>query len=59
MHSDQCFVPSAARRHFEASPAENKHLEWDGDTPHLSFYDQPEIIDRTLRKVDAWYRAHL
>ncbi len=59
VHSDQCFIPDAARRHFEAAPTMDKRLEWEGDTPHLSFYDHPEVIDPTVAKIDGWFRQHL
>lgn len=54
IHSDNSFLPDAARRHFEAMPSTRKTLMWDGDTPHLSYYDQPEVLDRTTAAIDKW-----
>ncbi|MGC6400291.1 alpha/beta hydrolase [Sphingomonas sp. FW199] len=54
IHSDNSFLPDAARRHFEAMPSARKTLIWDGDTPHLSYYDQPEVLDRTAASIDKW-----
>lgn len=54
IHSDNSFLPDAARRHFEAMPSARKTLLWDGDTPHLSYYDQPEVLDRTAASIDKW-----
>jgi uncharacterized protein len=54
IHSDNSFLPDAARRHFEAMPSTAKELLWEGDTPHLSYYDQPEILDRTVGSIVNW-----
>lgn len=59
VHSDQCFIPDAAKRHFEAAPTSDKRMAWEGQTPHLSFYAHPEVIDPTVEKIDAWFRKHL
>lgn len=58
IHGDNCFLPAAARRHMAAVPASTPtRTIWD-DTPHLSYYDQPEIIDRALGAVIAHYATH-
>ena len=57
IHSDNSFLPDAARRHFEAMPSKDKKLIWDGDTPHLSYYDQPEVLDRTVASIERWVAA--
>jgi uncharacterized protein len=54
IHSDASFLPDAARRHFDAMPSTAKTLLWEGDTPHLSYYDQPEILDRTVASITKW-----
>jgi uncharacterized protein len=41
LHSDQCAQPDAARRHFAVVPTADKRLEWEGQTRHLQFYDDP------------------
>jgi len=57
IHSDNSFLPDAARRHFEAMPSTHKKLQWDGDTPHLSYYDEPDVLDRTVASIDQWVAA--
>ena len=58
IHGDNCFLPAAARRHMAAVPASTPtQTIWD-DTPHLSYYDQPEIIDRAVSAVIAHYDMH-
>jgi uncharacterized protein len=54
IHSDNSFLPDAARRHFEAMPSTAKELLWEGETPHLSYYDQPNILDRTVGSIVNW-----
>jgi uncharacterized protein len=54
IHSDYSFLPDAARRHFDAMPSTRKTLLWEGETPHLSYYDQPEILDRTVASITGW-----
>jgi hypothetical protein len=56
-HGENCFLPTAARRHFEALPAAaKKAMVWD-ETPHLSYYDQPAVIDAAVNRIDAWFAA--
>lgn len=58
IHGDYCFLPPAARRHFDAAPdATDTKLIWD-DTPHLAYYDQPATIDRAVSEVVDWFEAH-
>ncbi|WP_395342547.1 alpha/beta hydrolase [Ningiella sp. W23] len=54
IHSDNSFLPDAARRHFNAMPSKQKTLLWEGETPHLAYYDQPEILDRTTLTIANW-----
>jgi hypothetical protein len=49
---DNSFLPDTARRHFEATPSARKTLLWDGDTPHLGYCDQPELLDRAVASID-------
>lgn len=57
IHGDNCFLPPAAQRHFDAVPQlTRKAMVWD-DTPHLSYYDQPADIDRAARRVIDWFMA--
>ena len=57
IHSDYSFLPAAAKRHFEAMPSKTKKLLWEGETPHLSYYDQPDILDRTANQIDEYFKA--
>ena len=58
VHGDNCFLPDAAKRHFGAVPeATAKRMIWD-ETPHLDYYDQAPVIDRTAREVDEWFSRH-
>lgn len=59
IHSDNSFLPEAAKRHFEAVPSDKKRLQWDGSTAHFRYYDDPVIIDRTMSLANAWFREHL
>jgi fermentation-respiration switch protein FrsA (DUF1100 family) len=59
IHSDQSFLPDAARRHFEAAQSPGKQLSWEDQTPHLAYYDQGDLIDATVAKITAHFRRHL
>jgi fermentation-respiration switch protein FrsA (DUF1100 family) len=57
IHGENCFLPAAARRHYDAVPAATrKALVWD-DTPHLSYYDQPADLDRAAARVADWFAS--
>lgn len=56
VHGDNCFLPSIARRHMAAVPGTtNTKTVWD-DTPHLSYYDQPDAIERAMSEIVPWFR---
>ncbi len=56
IHGDNCFLPSAAKRHMEAVPTGTKtKTVWD-ETPHLAYYDQDDVIDRASSEVITWFR---
>ncbi|MEL6686555.1 MAG: alpha/beta hydrolase [Pseudomonadota bacterium] len=58
IHGDNCFLPDAAKRHFDAIPAGTpKRLIWD-ETPHLAYYDQPEAIARATQEMVDWFERH-
>jgi uncharacterized protein len=59
IHSDNCFLPDSAQRQFGQVRTAKKRLDWDGETPHLAYYDQPAVIDGALRRVAAWFREHM
>lgn len=57
IHGDNCFVPSAARRHMAAVPKTTlTKTIWD-TTPHLAYYDQPNAIDRATQEIADWFAA--
>ncbi|MEL6316504.1 MAG: alpha/beta fold hydrolase [Pseudomonadota bacterium] len=57
IHGENCFLPSAARRHMAALPEATKtKTVWDA-TPHLAYYDRPATIDRAVEEVAAWFKA--
>lgn len=57
IHSDNSFLPAAAKRHFEAMPSTQKQLLWEGATPHLDYYDKPEIIDSATTSIADWIES--
>ncbi|MEO1035897.1 MAG: alpha/beta hydrolase [Pseudomonadota bacterium] len=58
MHGDNCFLPSAAKRHVDAIATDTKHeLIWD-ETPHLAYYDQPDVLDAAALRIGQWFKAH-
>jgi uncharacterized protein len=59
IHSDQCAVPDAARRHFAVAPTADKQLLWEGETRHLQFYDDAAVIDRATWNAADWFSRHL
>ena len=59
VYSDNSFLHSAARHHFEAVPTEEKELIWEGETAHFQYYDDPEILNSTADQMAEWFRAHL
>ncbi|MCG8349973.1 MAG: alpha/beta hydrolase [Chloroflexales bacterium] len=59
IHSDNSFLPNAARRHFEAVPIADKQLSWEGSTGHFQYYEDPSVLDRTADKIADWFRIHL
>lgn len=54
IHSDNSFLPDAARRHFAAMPSTQKTLLWEGETPHLAYYDNDAVLDRTVTQILRW-----
>lgn len=59
IHSDHSFLPDVAKRQFAAVPAKMKKLQWEGETAHLQYYDDPEILDRTATQAINWYESIL
>ncbi|MBS7809388.1 alpha/beta hydrolase [Roseococcus pinisoli] len=59
IHSDSCMNPAAARRHFESIPTAQKKLIWENGTNHFQYYDQPDVVDRTVGHAADWFREHM
>jgi pimeloyl-ACP methyl ester carboxylesterase len=59
IHSDNSFLPSAARRHFDLIPHADKQLLWGGETGHLQYYDDPVVIDNAIENIVAWFNKYL
>ena len=59
IHSDNSFLPNAARRHFEAISTADKQLLWEGETGHFQYYEDPSVLDSTTDKMSDWFRSHL
>ncbi|MEM6524320.1 MAG: alpha/beta hydrolase [Bacteroidota bacterium] len=57
IHSDNSFLPEAAKRHFESVPTTKKKLQWEGETGHFQYYDDPSILDRTANQAIEWYNS--
>ena len=57
IHSDNSFLPDAAKRQFEAVPATVKKLQWEGETGHFQYYDDPAVLDRTADQIIEWYQS--
>jgi len=55
VHSDQSFLPDAARRHFDTIASLDKRILWEGQTPHFSYYDQSETLDATTTKIAEFF----
>lgn len=58
VHSDTCMNPASARRHFESIPTPDKKLIWENGTHHFQYYEQPDVVDRTVGHAADWFRAH-
>lgn len=59
VHSDFCMNPAAARRHFASIPTSDKKLIWENENNHFQYYDQPDVVDRTVGHVSDWFRDHM
>jgi len=57
IHSDNSFLPDAAKRHFESVPAVKKKLQWEDQTGHFQYYDDSKILDRTVNQAVEWYNG--
>jgi uncharacterized protein len=55
IHSDNSFLPDAARRLFAAVPAAGKELAWEGATGHFQYYEDPAVLDATADRLIAFF----
>ena len=55
VHSDTCMNPFAAKRHYESIPTKDKKLIWENDTNHFQYYEQPDVVDRTVGHIAEWF----
>ncbi|WP_179957506.1 alpha/beta hydrolase [Exilibacterium tricleocarpae] len=55
IHGDNCFLPSAAKRHIGAIAPTTKHEVVWNDTPHLSYYDQPDVLEEAADRISKWF----
>lgn len=58
VHSDMCMNPASARRHYDSIPTHDKKLIWENDTHHFQYYEQPDIVDRTVGYISNWFKSH-
>lgn len=57
IHGDNCMNAPAAKRHFESIPTSKKKLIWNNDASHFQHYDQPDIVDRNVGEIAAWFET--
>lgn len=57
IHGDNCFLPSAAKRHIDAINPDLKHEVLWSDTLHLAYYDQPDVLDAAADRVADWFHS--
>ncbi|KAI3539083.1 hypothetical protein CABS01_08992 [Colletotrichum abscissum] len=55
IHGDNCMNAAAAKRHYESIPTKEKKLIWDADISHFQHYEQPDIVDRNVGEIAAWF----
>jgi len=55
IHSDNCMNAPAAKRHFESIPTKTKKLVWDNSASHFQHYEQPDVVDRNIGEIAAWF----
>ena len=55
IHGEFSDGPASAHRHFDAVVAQKK-LIWENGVNHFQYYEDPEVIDRAVGHIAAWYR---
>jgi pimeloyl-ACP methyl ester carboxylesterase len=56
IHGDNCMNAPAAKRHFESIPTKAKKLVWDNGASHFQHYEQPDVVDRNIGEIAAWFK---
>lgn len=56
IHSDNSFLPDAARRTFASVGSAKKELRWEGATGHFQYYEDATTLDATADVIADWYR---
>lgn len=59
VHSDTCMNSFAAKRQYLSIPINDKKLIWENGTNHFQYYDQPDVVDRTVGHISEWFAAHV
>ncbi len=55
IHGDNCMNAAAAKRHYESIPTTEKKLIWNNEVAHFQHYDQPDVVDRNVGDIAAWF----
>jgi len=58
IHSDAALVPEGAKRFFASLPGPKK-LHWMSTRQHISFYDEPPVVDEAAAAAAGWFATHL
>ncbi|CAN9264052.1 unnamed protein product [Alternaria alternata] len=56
IHGDNRMNAPAAKRHFESIPTKAKKLVWDNGASHFQHYEQPDVVDRNIGEIAAWFK---
>jgi uncharacterized protein len=56
IHSDNSFLPDAARRTFASVGSSTRELRWEGATGHFQYYEDAATLDATTDTIATWFR---
>ena len=48
----------AAQRVYDTIRAEEKLAIWEGSVTHAQYFDDPLVLDKTVRNVFRWFKTH-
>ena len=48
----------AARRVYDTIRAEEKLAIWEGSVTHAQYFEDPLVLDKTVRNVFRWFKTH-